>query len=323
MDSQQRLGNFMDRLETAQMRRDLAPVTLSVYRGRERLVPTSVWVAETEVGPSICWTTDWQYESSLKPIAVPFARLARSSDDAIVTFARQYGFLDICPHIHDHPVRQLAAEEGRYYFSHTCEKCKTVRRERDSSTMYFEPIAAWRAYARRVAAILGITADLTRDITVTPTAEDWQLAGASQRTVDMARRRPLAFYTDWPEGFVESMALGSALAFAVNGFINAYGASPVTLEWDHWQRRLNYVQENRGESILCAIALEFVSLLTTEHNIFRCAECKQPYSKTPEANKKRPELHGRKRGWCSAECERKSRAEDARLRREAERTMGK
>jgi hypothetical protein len=143
--------------------------------------------ADSELGPVLVW--DWTDEEEprewrhARGVLTDFARLGSADDSEIMTYARRYGPLFLCEH--DRPAshnprgwmtedfRRLGGLEGSkaalFYAralelmaSETGRDVDELKRAVNAECVPLrrEPLSIWRSYARRVRAILAISAGL-------------------------------------------------------------------------------------------------------------------------------------------------------------------
>ena len=96
--------------------------------------------------------TDWPRGAPVSTLLRDFRALTKKTDEEIVAFAKRYGILGVCPHMHQPTVRQ--------WHRRTFPDCLKPGREAGGLTVAIEPIATWRLLAQRADAALLVRAHL-------------------------------------------------------------------------------------------------------------------------------------------------------------------
>jgi hypothetical protein len=139
--------------------------------GREWLVPEEIGLRDGR----LVWRQiyfDWDKRISAKPgLLQSFIRLADAPDERILAFARRWGVLELCEH--DLPLRHLvsgwAHTDAPFYARSWCDY-----RQSEPGGRIWEPLSAWRTWARRAAATLNVAISFYRN--KLPPLEEWQSA---------------------------------------------------------------------------------------------------------------------------------------------------
>jgi len=194
------------------------------YKGHlERPLADDRWPVPDEIELqgdrlSYRWGALDRSSSSGKELLGDFVRLVADPDDeAVLTYARRWGVLELCEH-------GMPATHGRPALSpssmHRVAWCEPLGFDpAEEKQVYWEPLAEWRRWSGRAGAILKLAAQLHTGNPTQP--QDWRTA------LDFDRRPACGLLDDFPPDWTGNKW---HIAQEVNGWL-ALGQSRFAFDW--------------------------------------------------------------------------------------------
>jgi hypothetical protein len=316
---------------------------------RARIPVPRVWREDAPIA-RLEWTRDAIAESPpLTGCLDSFIRLADASDERIEAFAQRWGILGICEHgqpgMHD-GCMPLCFND-RFWEAEAEKAARQWREHVAKQPGYWEPLSAWRYYARQFGAFLSIVADLKAGED-TETA-DW---ATIHNVLPVGKRGP-----DWdalfnyPADLMDPKTWTGPIKFpgrdkfrpnAVAGqqkliaqwitYMFRDAALAPRLVWlDEAPRLLleltsPFVKQSRSmpwpwprNSLYSVLVCQLAAAATSDVGAVRCAICKLPTTLPPEKHRPRHDKRFLCSDDCRAEAHRQVNAASARRRYAARR----
>ncbi len=287
-------------------------------------VPEAVWYEQGPPGPPrIGWRVGGQrYSPPIVRCLRDFTRLADAPDAKIVAFAERWGYLGICEHgcpwLHqDRDVDCAPLDQRHRTWEDPPTQLAWLQRhsaDLDHPYLYrsahWEPIVAWRLYARAMGVILSLAAAIQRGA---PTrSQDWRDAYTGR---DIPTWEALADEASWDvpgswpdlswSGFnPQGSERREKLSFVVNGLLRVGNVLPF-LAFGSTEPRvtLGAVTSQRpagaepwdGPYLFGVLVCQLAAAITSPTGVFNCSWCQRAYA--PDRRPRSDRGH-----YCCDEC---------------------
>ncbi len=309
---------------------DIQPTALTVanpLRFDRIPVPEAIWYEQGPPGPPrIGWRVGGQrFSPRVIPCLRNFTQLADAPDAKIVAFAERWGYLGICQHgrpwLHeDREINCTPLDSSHRTWEDPLTQLAWLRRHSGDlddpynyRSAHWEPIAAWRLYARAMRAILSLAAAIQRGAPTRP--QDWRDAHTGR---ELASWESLADEASWdvpaswsdlrsPDFNPQGNERREKLSFLVNGLFRVGNVLPFLAFDDATPRvtlgSLSYQTQSGAEPwdgpyLFGVLVCQLAAAITSPAGVFNCSWCQQAYALTPEERRPRSD----RSHFCSDEC---------------------
>jgi len=209
-----------------------------------------------------------------------FVRLANSSPEKILGYAKRWGVLMRCPH-----ELPFALDTQGIEPSELCQRCwakcsKWLWSDPTERGCYppmpvGEPIDLWRRYAREAKSILGLATNLHRGRV--GSENDWGVLLKQYASDHYLAKR----IKEWPTSLTIQQGV---LAEIIQRWANQ-GKVRILLEWNTYQAP----EVTYGGGFLAALAIQIMLAVSQAHSFVICSACGTPFApkRKPNPNRRR------------------------------------